>query len=88
MGELEEIARVFGGEVDAAVASAVAEVVVPEGRVEAVGTFEELDPGDVLNRIIFGDVGAFDVVHVGVGELDPDLKDAERGFRLLGVLAG
>lgn len=28
----------------------------------------ELDPGDVLDRLVLGDVGALDVVHVGVVE--------------------
>ena len=88
MCEREEIAGIARGKIDAAVRATAAKVVMPEGRVEAVRAFEELHPRNVLDGVVLVDVGALEVVHVGVVELDPDLKDAPGGFRLLCVPAG
>lgn len=88
MGEREEIAGVGGREIDTAVGAAPAEVVVPEGSVETIRGFEELDPRYVLDGVVLVDVGALEVVHVGEVELRPDLKSPKRSFGLLRVPTG
>src|SRR5690606_23249972 len=86
----EEPRGVGRAQVDAAVAAALPEIVVPVGAVQTVAFLEVHHPGDRLHGVVAVGLGGLEVAHVACYELDPDAVLPERGgvFRLSIALAG